>query len=52
MSFYAMPGYALYSGTKFALRGFADALRYELEAGQHLQLVYPIATLTEFFSVA
>jgi len=52
MSYYAMPGYALYSGTKFALRGFADALRYELEAGQHVQLVYPIATLTEFFSVA
>lgn len=52
MSFYAMPGYALYSGTKFALRGFADAMRYELEPGQQLQLVYPIATLTEFFSVA
>lgn len=52
MSFYAMPGYALYSGTKFALRGFADAMRYELEPDQHLQLIYPIATLTEFFSVA
>ncbi|WP_304223211.1 SDR family oxidoreductase [Gracilinema caldarium] len=52
MSFYAMPGYALYSGTKFALRGFADSMRYELEPGQHLQLIYPIATLTEFFLVA
>jgi short-subunit dehydrogenase len=52
MSFYGMPGYALYSGTKFALRGFAEGMRYELEPGQHLQLVYPIATLTEFFSVA
>jgi short-subunit dehydrogenase len=52
MSFYAMPGYALYSATKFALKGFADAMRHELEPDQHLQLVYPIATLTEFFTVA
>ena len=45
----AMP---LYSGTKFALRGYANAIRYELEPDQYVQLVYPIATLTEFFSVA
>lgn len=49
MSFNALPGYALYSSTKFALRGFANAYRYELNKGQKLQLVYPIATYTKFF---
>ncbi len=52
MSLSAMPGYALYTGTKFALKGFADAYRYELSPGQHLQMVYPIATITSFFKVA
>lgn len=52
MSFLAMPGYSLYSGTKFALKGFADSYRYELGKGQNLCLVYPIATLTSFFDAA
>lgn len=52
MGYISLPGYALYSSTKSALRGFADAYRYELEKGQHLQLVYPIATKTKFFKAA
>ncbi len=52
MAFVSLPGYALYSSTKSALRGFADAYRYELEKGQHLQMVYPIATITKFFDNA
>jgi short-subunit dehydrogenase len=52
MSFLPLPGYALYSSTKTALKGFADAYRWELERGQHIQLVYPIATRTNFFKQA
>jgi uncharacterized protein len=49
VSFLAMPGYALYGGTKAALRGFMDSFRLEMEGGQHLQAVYPVATETKFF---
>ena len=49
MGLLSLPGYALYSGTKAALRGFADAYRYELATGQHFQVVYPVATKTQFF---
>ncbi len=52
MSLLSIPGYSLYSGTKAAIRGFADAYRFELEKGQHFQVVYPIATKTKFFSRA
>ncbi len=52
MSFLSLPGYALYSGTKAAVRGFGDAYQYELAAGQFFQVVYPIATRTNFFKVA
>lgn len=52
MGLLSLPGYALYSGTKAALRGFADAYRYELAKGQHFQVVYPIATKTRFFDRA
>ncbi len=49
MSWMSVPGYTIYSGTKAAVRGFADAMRFELEKGQYLQQVCPIATRTEFF---
>lgn len=49
MGLLSLPGYALYSGTKAAVRGFADAYRYELEKGQHFQVIYPVATKTKFF---
>lgn len=52
VSFLSMPGYALYSGTKAALRGFIDGYRLEMEKEQHLQAVYPVATETNFFERA
>ena len=52
MSFNALPGYALYSATKYSLKGFFDAFKYELIKGQNINMVYPIATLTEFFNTA
>lgn len=52
LSYLSTPGYALYCSTKFALKGFADAYRYELNEHQKLIMVYPVATYTEFFNNA
>lgn len=52
MGLLSLPGYALYSATKAAVRGFADAYRFELAPGQHFQVVYPVATKTKFFESA
>lgn len=52
MSFVPFPGYALYCGTKAALRGFANAYRWELGKAQKLHIVYPISTRTNFFTSA
>jgi uncharacterized protein len=52
MSFLSIPGYALYSSTKAAIRGFADAYRFELEQGQYFQVAFPVATKTNFFKAA
>lgn len=44
-----VPGYALYSATKFGQVGLADALRAEVAAdGIDVSVVYPIATATRF----
>lgn len=51
-AFVSLPGYALYSSTKAALRGFLDGYRFEMEKGQILQAVYPVATSTNFFERA
>lgn len=51
-SFVSLPGYALYSSTKAALRGFLDGYRFEMEKNQILQAVYPVATNTNFFDRA
>ncbi len=48
----AMPGYALYSATKFALHGFQQAIRLEKPGNMKLTCLYPIATDTNFFKVA
>ncbi|MDO4847578.1 MAG: SDR family NAD(P)-dependent oxidoreductase [Clostridiaceae bacterium] len=48
----AMPGYAVYSATKFALHGFQQAVRIEKPKNLQLTCLYPVATDTNFFKVA
>ncbi len=48
----AIPGYSLYSATKFALNGFSRAVRFEKPENMQLTCIYPVATDTEFFSRA
>ncbi len=48
----AMPGYTLYSASKFAMQGFQQGLRYELPKNIALTCLYPIATDTGFFTKA
>ncbi len=45
----AIPGYALYSGSKAALHRFAEAYRFELADPTSLTMIYPIGTRTRFF---
>jgi len=52
MSFFAIPGYTLYSSTKSALKGWADCIRWETSPDHKLIMVYPIATITNFFKNA
>ena len=48
----AMPGYAVYSASKFALNGFQQAIRLEKPANLQITCLYPVATDTNFFKVA
>lgn len=48
----AMPGYALYTSTKFAMHGFQQAIRLEMPENLTLTCLYPVATATNFFNVA
>ncbi|MCQ2475019.1 MAG: SDR family NAD(P)-dependent oxidoreductase [Clostridia bacterium] len=48
----AVPGYTLYSASKFAMHGFQQGLRFELPKNIKLTCLYPIATDTNFFKTA
>lgn len=48
----AMPGYAIYSASKFALEGFQQAIRLEKPDSMKFTCLYPVATDTNFFKVA
>lgn len=48
----AMPGYALYSASKFGLHGFQQGIRLEKPKNMKLTCLYPVATNTNFFKVA
>ena len=52
IAFLPIAGYALYASSKAALNAFATAYRHELTKNQKLQLIYPIATKTDFFKTA
>lgn len=45
----AMPGYAVYSASKFAVHGFQEAIRLERHKNIKLTCLYPVATDTAFF---
>ncbi len=47
----ALPGYALYSSTKFAMKGFQQAIRREGVKNLKLTCIYPVSTSTNFFNV-
>lgn len=48
----AMPGYAVYSASKFATQGFQQAVRVEKPKTLKMTCLYPVATNTNFFVVA
>ena len=47
----AIPGYALYAATKFAMKGFQQAIRDEAPKKLQITCVYPVSTKTNFFHV-
>ena len=47
----AIPGYALYTATKFAMKGFQEAIRLEADKNIKITAVYPVSTATNFFNV-
>ena len=48
----ALPGFTLYSSTKFAMNGFANAYKYECDKNIKLSVIYPVAAHTDFFNRA
>lgn len=48
----AIPGFTLYSASKFAMHGFQEGLRFELPENIQLTCLYPVATDTNFFKAA
>jgi short-subunit dehydrogenase len=47
----ALPGYALYAATKFAMKGFQQAIRDETPKNLKISCIYPVSTNTNFFNV-
>ena len=47
----ALPGYALYASTKFAMKGFQQAIRDETPENLQISCIYPVSTKTNFFNV-
>ena len=47
----ALPGYALYAATKFAMKGFQQAIRDEAPKNLKITCIYPVSTRTNFFNV-
>lgn len=45
----ALPGYAVYTASKFALHGFQEAIRLEHHKNIKVTCIYPVATATAFF---
>jgi short-subunit dehydrogenase len=48
----AMPGFTIYSASKFAMQGFQEGIRLEKPDNIQLTCLYPIATNTNFFTAA
>lgn len=48
----AMPGYAVYGSSKFAMHGFQQAIRLEMPKNLQLTCLYPVATESNFFKTA
>lgn len=45
----ALPGYALYTSTKYGLHGFQQAIRLEMPKNVKLTCLYPVGSETGFF---
>ena len=48
----AMPGFTIYSASKFAMHGFQEGIRFEKPDNVQLTCLYPVATDTGFFAAA
>lgn len=48
----AMPGFTVYSASKFAMHGFQQAVRLEMPKNLQLTCLYPVATETGFFAAS
>lgn len=48
----AMPGFTIYSASKFAMHGFQQGVRLEMPQNLQLTCLYPVATETGFFKAS
>ena len=52
MGYMGMPGFTLYSSSKFAINGFQETIGLEKPDNVHVITLFPVATDTNFFSTA